>query len=209
VVVLGFNSADDPGMAKEFMKECGFTFRTVLDSGPEAINVAFSGYKASCVPLHYLIDRQGKIALTQPGFETGYTRILGTLARLGIDTGVAPLPLPKAARKVREAEKSIPSVGSSIRGEAEISGSVLDAAGKPVKDVSVRLLCKDPAVRKAAATDEEGRFIFRRLPAGAYTVTVEWDPLDEAKDRDKEIKIDDGRKVEMVFTRGSNGAKIE
>ena len=103
-MVLGFNSSDDPDMAREFMDECGFTFRTVLDSSDEAIHVAFTGYKATCVPLHYIIDRKGKIALTQPGFEKGYGKILGTLARLGVNTGVDPLPAPEPARKVREKE---------------------------------------------------------------------------------------------------------
>ena len=52
VVVIGFNSSDDPDMARDFMKECGFAFRSVLDSSQEAIHAAFSGYKACCVPLH-------------------------------------------------------------------------------------------------------------------------------------------------------------
>lgn len=53
------------------MQECGFNFRTVLDSSDEALQVAFSGCKASCMPLHYIIDREGRIALTRPVFEPG------------------------------------------------------------------------------------------------------------------------------------------
>ena len=97
-------------MARDFMKECGFTFRTVLDSGPEATEVAWSGYKACCVPLHYVIDKERKIALALPGFEEGYKTILGTLARLGVDTDVDPLPVPTVEPEQepagREREKS-------------------------------------------------------------------------------------------------------
>lgn len=96
---LGFNSSDNADMARDFMKECGFSFRTVLDSSDEAGKIAWCAYKACCVPLHYVIDKHRKIALAQPGFEEGYKTILGTLARLGVDTGVDPLPAPESVRE--------------------------------------------------------------------------------------------------------------
>ena len=92
-------------MAREFIKECGFTFRTVLDSSDEAGQVAWGAYKACCVPLHYVIDRERKIVLALPGFEKGYKTILGTLARLGVDTGVDPLPAKPVKRKQGPAKR--------------------------------------------------------------------------------------------------------
>lgn len=197
MVVLGFNSSDDATMAKEFMEECDFTFRTVLDSGQEALNVSYSGYKASCVPLHYIIDREGKIALTQPGFERGYGKILGTLARLGVDTGVEPLPANEPVRTVRKAEKTIPPVGPKVRGKGLIEGTVVDPTGKPISDVAIRLRCTEPSIRKATSTDGEGLFKFRRLPAGEYLVTLEWDATDETKDVERKVSLEDGQKIEL------------
>jgi hypothetical protein len=212
VVVLGFNSSDDPAMAREFMEENDFGFRTVLDSSTAATHAAYTGYKATCVPLHYVIDREGKIALTQPGFEKGYRKILGTLARLGVETGVDPLPAPKPvkpARKARPGEKVIASVGSPVRGTAVIRGKVVDLSGKPVGKAMIRLRCAKPAVLKAADSDETGCFVFRRLPAGDYQLSLERNPLDESRDVGKNVSLGDGQKVEVefVFDKVSDGEK--
>jgi hypothetical protein len=200
VVVLGFNSSDDADLAREFMEECNFPFRTVLDSSDEARDVAYTGYKASCVPLHYIIDREGKIALAQPGFESGYKKILGTLARLGVDTGVEPLPVPDAVRTERRGERAIPSVGAPVRGKAVIQGRLTGSDGKPVPAASIRLRCEDPPIRKAGETDGEGTFKFRRLPAGAYTLTWERDPRDPSRDVEKEITLEEEQSLEIELS---------
>lgn len=197
-MVLGFNSADDPDQAREFMEECGFKFRTVLDGSDEATNVAFQGYKASCVPLHYVIDREGKIALTQPGFE-GYKKILGTLSWLGVNTGVPPRPPDEPATGTEEEEGPTALVGSPVRGKAGIHGTVLDEKGKPLQYVTISLKCAHPPVNKIAITDEEGGFRFRRLPHGRYTLTLERIPGDESEHIQKEITIKEDGVKEVNF----------
>lgn len=197
--MLGFNSSDDPDLARKFMEECGFTFRTVLDGSSEATHVAFQGYKASCVPLHYVIDREGKIALTQPGFEGGYKKILGTLSWLGVNTGVPPRPPDEPATETDEEEGPPATVGSPVRGKARIHGTVFGESGKPLQFVTIRLECSGPPVNKIAVTDEEGGFRFRRLPHGRYTLTLERIPGDESKHIQKEITIKDDGVKEVNF----------
>lgn len=192
-------------MAKDFMEEHGFAFPSVLDSSDAALQASFSDYNACCVPLHYIIDSDYRIALAQPGFEKGYGKILGTLARLGVDTGVPPLPAEKPKRKPRKADKALTSVGSPVRGKGVIKGLVLNVDGNPIKDQSIRLRCPALKIAKAASTDENGKFIFRRLPPGTYDVTFEQDLLDESKDIKKEVKLEDNQKTDVNFVKKKNG----
>ncbi len=162
-------------MAREFMKECGFTFRTVLDSSDEATQVAFSGYKACCVPLHYVIDKERKIVLAQPGFEEGYKTILGTLARLGVDTGVDPLPAIPVKRKQGPAKRGWedPSEEDSETPQLEqcsLSGKVLDENHQPVKGRTLEVFSTEHAFNKRVKTSDEGTYVLESLKPGGYMV---------------------------------------
>jgi hypothetical protein len=68
-VVLGFNCADDPALAKDLLRENRVTFPTILDPSDTAERVASQGYHLTGVPLNYILDREGKVAAVWEGFE--------------------------------------------------------------------------------------------------------------------------------------------
>jgi hypothetical protein len=56
---------------------------------------------------------------------------------------------------------------------AAIRGTVRDPAGLPVADIAVRLSGDTTGIRRAAATDGEGRYALEALPLDSYRVRVE------------------------------------
>ena len=73
VVVLGFNGSDDRDIALKFLAENGATYRSILDSSPEAWQ-AMAQYETlgmSAVPMTYLIDPEGKVVEAWYGFNDG------------------------------------------------------------------------------------------------------------------------------------------
>jgi tetratricopeptide (TPR) repeat protein len=54
-----------------------------------------------------------------------------------------------------------------------IAGTVLDSAGKPVADASVRLEAKDATGVVESRTSPTGGYAFSALPAGSYTLSAE------------------------------------
>jgi peroxiredoxin len=84
LVILGFNCSDDKKIAIEFLRENHATFPTILDSSDAAIKAQFHDYKASGVPLNYVIDRQGKIVDVWYGYEEGHARALAALKKAGL-----------------------------------------------------------------------------------------------------------------------------
>jgi peroxiredoxin len=85
LVILGFNCSDDRKIALEFLSENGATFPTILDSSDAATKVGFRDYKASGVPLNYIIDKQGKIVDTWYGYEEGHQRALAAVKKAGLE----------------------------------------------------------------------------------------------------------------------------
>ena len=83
LVILGANFADDKQIALDFLRENSATFPTILDSSQTANKVGFD-YRASGVPLNYIMDRKGKIADAWYGYEKGHKRALDVLERLGL-----------------------------------------------------------------------------------------------------------------------------
>jgi peroxiredoxin len=84
LVVLGFNWADDKKIALDFLAENGATFPTILDSSDAGEKVQFQDYRASGVPLNYVIGRDGKIVDAWYGSEPGHSRARAVLEKVGI-----------------------------------------------------------------------------------------------------------------------------
>jgi len=84
LVILGFNASDDKKIALDFLAENGATFPTILDSSEAAEKVGFGEYRASGVPLNYIIDRDGKVVDAWYGYENGHPRARAVLGKLGI-----------------------------------------------------------------------------------------------------------------------------
>ncbi len=84
MVILGFNRADDRAIALQLMREHGVTFPNVLDSSDAAWKVYSEGYKGDGAPLHYLIDREGKVVDAWYGYEKGEARALNVLEQLEV-----------------------------------------------------------------------------------------------------------------------------
>ena len=90
-MILGFNASDDKQIALDSMHENGATFPTILDSSDAAVKVSFQDYRASGVPLNYIIDREGNIVDAWYGYETGHQRAIAAFKKLGVE-------LPEASR---------------------------------------------------------------------------------------------------------------
>ena len=89
LVILGLNWADDKKIALEFLRENSATFPTILDSSQAARDTVWQGYKASGVPVNYIIDREGRIADAWSGYQKGHKRALNVLERLGLTSTTA------------------------------------------------------------------------------------------------------------------------
>jgi hypothetical protein len=57
-------------------------------------------------------------------------------------------------------------------GEVSLRGQVTDQSGAVVPGIPVTLIAPDGATREAMTEQSEGRYVFRDLPAGAYTLRV-------------------------------------
>ena len=84
LVILGFNCSDDKQIALDFMRENSATFPSILDSSDAAVQIGFSGYQMSGVPLNYIIDREGKIVDAWYGYEEGHKQALTALEKAGL-----------------------------------------------------------------------------------------------------------------------------
>ena len=87
LVVLGFDCADDPAIAKDLMRNQGVDYPTILDSSEAARKVFFAGYRGSGVPLNYVIDREGRVAAAWYGYQEKDAQLDETLRRLGFSRG--------------------------------------------------------------------------------------------------------------------------
>jgi peroxiredoxin len=86
LVLLGFNSADHKQIALDFFRENGARFPTILDNSRAAQKVSYLDYKASGVPVNYIIDREGKIVGGWYDNDEGYKRVLTALKKAGLKT---------------------------------------------------------------------------------------------------------------------------
>jgi peroxiredoxin len=82
LVILGFNASDDKKIALEMMRENGVTFPNILDASEAAEKISFTAYRASGVPLNYIIDPEGKIVDAWYGYEEGHPRAKAALQKL-------------------------------------------------------------------------------------------------------------------------------
>jgi hypothetical protein len=57
-------------------------------------------------------------------------------------------------------------------GEVSLRGQVTDQSGAVVLKVPVTLVAPDGGVREDITDESEGRYVFRDLPAGTYTLRV-------------------------------------
>ena len=84
LTILGFNSSDDKDIALEFLEENKATFPTIIDSSDAAVKTAYRDYRASGVPLNYIIDKEGKVVDAWYGYEKGHSRAKAALKKAGL-----------------------------------------------------------------------------------------------------------------------------
>ena len=84
LTILGFNSSDDKDIALEFLAENKATFPTIIDSSDAAVKTAHRDYRASGVPLNYVIDKEGKVVDAWYGYEKGHVRAKSALKKAGL-----------------------------------------------------------------------------------------------------------------------------
>jgi protocatechuate 3,4-dioxygenase beta subunit len=89
-------------------------------------------------------------------------------AMMAIGVALATLGALHAQVPVRDAVQSL----APPSGTGRISGTVVDAAGEPVRRATV-LITGDMRLDRRTVTDNEGRFGFASLPSGRFTVSTE------------------------------------
>ena len=77
-LVFGVND-EDRDTIRDYIKENGYSFPTLVDEGQEALKL----YRVGAIPTTVVIDREGKIASYQVGMSTE-SELLAILNRLGI-----------------------------------------------------------------------------------------------------------------------------
>ena len=90
LVVLGVNCADDRKIALELLEKDSVTFPNSIDSSEATQKVFYRDYRASGVPLNYIIDREGRVAAAWYGYSRKDRRAADVLERLGVRRVVRP-----------------------------------------------------------------------------------------------------------------------
>jgi peroxiredoxin len=85
LVIIGFNCSDTKGIMRGLLRENGVTFPNIRDGTRVALKVLDKSYKGGGgVPLHYIIDRAGKVVDAWYGYEEGHPRALAALEKAGV-----------------------------------------------------------------------------------------------------------------------------
>lgn len=177
LVILGFNSADDKKIALEFLAENRATFPTILDASDAAVKTNFQDYRASGVPVNYIIDRDGKIVDAWYGYEQGHGRAKAALAKAGLKvsapsgqgllaTLAAALGMP-ASSAPKSATAARAKANERPRDEGWSLSLHLDAPSLVPPAVQFALLDKDPAAEFQARVKTMQAFYRKRFDAAA------------------------------------------
>jgi hypothetical protein len=155
VVILGFNSADDPEIANKFLRKKKVTFPNILDSSRAAQDLYGRTYRGSGVPLNYIIDREGRVAAAFSGYAEGDLRGIEAIedALAGVTAG------------------DTDSSGGLV-------GTVLGPDGQPLARAFVRLSPTTRWYRKgrrlvSTRTDADGRYDLTAVLPGVYELSVQ------------------------------------
>jgi len=155
VVILGYNSDDDPKLARKFLRGKKITFPNVLDSSREAQDVKGRTYKCSGVPLNYIIDRQGRINAAFSGYAEGDLR------------GIEALEEALVGLTVGDSDTS-----------GGLVGTVFGPDGLPLSRAFVKLNPTFAWYKKgrrlvSTRTGSDGRYDFTAVLPGAYDLSVQ------------------------------------
>ncbi len=74
LIVVGYNTSDDEQFVRKLLEEHNITYPNIYTTSEEAQTVQFEQYQkagASGVPLNYVIDSEGNVAMTWYGFDKG------------------------------------------------------------------------------------------------------------------------------------------
>jgi hypothetical protein len=87
-----------------------------------------------------------------------------------------------------------------LQPEAIVSGQLLKADGSPVKGGLVRLATEDPALnlKLVGFTDLDGKFIFKKLPAGRCVITRRFGHEDQQVTEAVDLKTGQHATVQLV-----------
>jgi len=95
---------------------------------------------------------------------------VGVLAQGGAG---GQFPPPGGPGGLRGQARAVPLRADAPRGTAVIRGQIMSAdTGAPIRRAQVRISSPDARESRVAATDAQGRFEIKELPAGRYNITA-------------------------------------
>jgi Carboxypeptidase regulatory-like domain len=142
----------------------------------------------------------------------GVTMLMGqlTLAQVGAEVTTI---VPQTQNAPPRDRVPPPRVGTSV-----LKGRVVDGVtGAPIARARVRIQGAGGSPRPSVLTDDSGRFVFERLPAGAYSLTAEKSTYMAARFPDqgrtlrsnlRPLMLDDGAVLDNVTLSMFHGASI-
>ena len=96
----------------------------------------------------------------------------------------------KVSVEVREITNYVNPVGT-------VKGVVLDEKGRPVPQVEVVIYLPRQGFSKKTVTDDQGRFVFEKVPAGAYEIKAVWGSGEARRVALARVRVEAGKVVEV------------
>lgn len=142
-----------------------------LNVAPSPQQIYFAGPQPQCQ-----IGPDGRFTLTGVPPGRYHVRVNGGITKSAVVAGQDTLDFPLDFTSERDITDMVLTVGDQM---TDLSGTILEASGKPALDYAIVIAAADPRYWipgsrriSVARPDQNGKYTFRGLPPGAYQLTA-------------------------------------